>query len=137
MKRVLNTGDVVIIACVLIVTGIMTLYGNITGVGAPKGQSEDTAAGEVVITADGSVWKRMPLNQNAVVVYESDGRRNTIEINNGGVRMSEAGCPDKLCVKQGIISDSRRIIVCLPNRVTISIENLIENNSGVDIIVNN
>jgi hypothetical protein len=36
--------------------------------------------------------------------------------------MEYADCPDKLCIRQGIVSRSGERIVCLPNRVSITIE---------------
>ncbi len=45
---------------------------------------------------------------------------NTAVIENGCVYMKDATCPDKLCIKQGKLSDSSKTIVCLPNKVVIS-----------------
>lgn len=44
--------------------------------------------------------------------------------------MQSANCPDKLCVKQGKISDIGSI-VCLPNKVIIEIDR----NSDVDAVL--
>ncbi|HRR92028.1 MAG TPA: NusG domain II-containing protein [bacterium] len=41
---------------------------------------------------------------------------------NRKVRILSSPCPDKLCVKQGYISESGQVIICLPNRVVIKIE---------------
>lgn len=72
----------------------------------------------VVIYKDGSVFSALSLSKDAVV--NVDGK-NTVVIENGEVFMESADCPDQLCIRQGRISDSRREIVCLPNRVTVSI----------------
>lgn len=45
---------------------------------------------------------------------------NTAVIEKGYVYMKDATCPDKLCIKQGRLSDSSKTIVCLPNKVVIS-----------------
>lgn len=39
-----------------------------------------------------------------------------------GVRMIASPCPDKICIKQGFIKRLGESIVCLPNRVIISLE---------------
>lgn len=44
---------------------------------------------------------------------------NEIEIRPGSIGIISANCPDKLCVHQGFISDSRLPVTCLPNRVVI------------------
>jgi hypothetical protein len=45
-----------------------------------------------------------------------------VEVRNGKVRMLSAQCPDKLCVKQGWVSHTYEPIICLPQKVIISIE---------------
>ena len=37
-------------------------------------------------------------------------------------RIEEADCPDKLCVKQGTVSESGESLVCLPNRVVVAVK---------------
>lgn len=46
---------------------------------------------------------------------------NLVEIGDGRVRVIEADCPDKIDVKQGYISETHEMIVCLPNRLVIEI----------------
>jgi len=46
---------------------------------------------------------------------------NTVRIENGCAYMTDATCPDKLCIHQGKVSDSSKKIVCLPNRVTVEV----------------
>ncbi len=47
--------------------------------------------------------------------------QNIILVEPNAISMKTATCPDKLCVKQGEISDGMLPIVCLPNHVRISI----------------
>ena len=54
-------------------------------------------------------------------IYAINGGTNTIEIKDGKVRMLEAQCPNHLCVHQGWISLEGQSIVCLPNKVTVSV----------------
>ena len=44
---------------------------------------------------------------------------NVIEVEQGRVRVSEAHCPDALCVRQGWASGGPMPIVCLPHRLVI------------------
>lgn len=71
-----------------------------------------------VITVDGNEICRLPLDEDCIYRI---GETNTIEISDGTVRMIDADCPDKICIHTGRISDSGRAIICLPNRVVISI----------------
>ena len=43
-------------------------------------------------------------------------------IENGSVVMEWADCPDQLCVNHRSISRDGESIICLPNRVVVSIE---------------
>ncbi len=54
-------------------------------------------------------------------VIDIDGH-NKVVIYDGEVRMEEADCPDKLCVLQGKISRSGQTIICLPNKVMVTIK---------------
>jgi len=45
----------------------------------------------------------------------------SIEIVGGAIRVISSGCPQKLCVRQGSIRQTGEIIVCVPNKLTISI----------------
>ena len=44
---------------------------------------------------------------------------NVCEIRDGRAKMTEADCPDHLCMRQSAIGDQGGTIVCLPNRVVI------------------
>ena len=54
-------------------------------------------------------------------IYAINDGKNTIEIRDGKVRMTEADCPNHLCVRQGWISFSGQSIVCLPNELSVTI----------------
>lgn len=69
--------------------------------------------------------------QNGVLLYEIDvsageqlytvtyeGRKNTIHVENGKVSVSDADCPDHICVLHGALEKGNPI-VCLPNRLVI------------------
>lgn len=72
----------------------------------------------VIIRHNGNIVQKADLNTNAIIDI---GGKNTVVIEDGQVYMQYADCPDKLCMRQGSISDNRKEIICLPNRVTISV----------------
>lgn len=49
------------------------------------------------------------------------GFSNTVLVEPGRICVSEAGCPDQVCVHQGFIADGTVPIVCLPNKLIIEI----------------
>ena len=42
-----------------------------------------------------------------------------MEVRPGAIRVSEADCPDKICVGMGWLTDGAAPIVCLPHRLMI------------------
>ncbi len=52
---------------------------------------------------------------------ESENGYNIVHVEGGAVSVTEADCPDKVCVKQGRITGSAYPIVCLPHKLTIRI----------------
>lgn len=55
-------------------------------------------------------------------VTDDSGHVNVIEVEPGRIRVSEANCPDQVCVESGWLSSSLRPIVCLPAKLVIQIE---------------
>ncbi len=47
---------------------------------------------------------------------------NVVQIENGGARMVEADCHDKICIKEGFKNKNGQTIVCLPNRFVVEIK---------------
>ena len=45
--------------------------------------------------------------------------QNDITIENSGIFVSDADCPDKTCVKSGKLSNENFPIICMPHRLVI------------------
>ena len=77
----------------------------------------------VVVEVDGSETASYPLTEDRTVVLEGwNGGTNLLVIRDGAATVTEASCPDQLCVHQGTIRYSGQTIVCLPNRVVVTVE---------------
>ena len=78
--------------------------------------------GEAVVTVDGQTVAVLPLAADAALTVGEDlGFRNTVAVSGGRVRVTDADCPDKLCVRQGWISYDGESIVCLPHRLVVTV----------------
>ncbi len=79
----------------------------------------------VVVTVDGKEYGRYDLaKEQKVPIYNDQGEvTNTLLIRDHKADMIDADCRDLLCVKQKAIDRSGETIVCLPNRVVVSVEN--------------
>ncbi len=53
-----------------------------------------------------------------------------IVLSSDGVRVTDADCPDRLCVKTGKISRAGTAIACVPNRVVVTLRQ--EKNETID-----
>jgi len=74
---------------------------------------------DVVVEVDGKPAYTFPVTVNKVITVNSRCGDTLIEIKDGRVRIREAHCPNRLCVKQGWVS--RGVIVCLPNRIVVTV----------------
>lgn len=77
----------------------------------PKGNT-------VKIVHNGELLYTLPLDKNKTV----DLQICDIVIDNGTVKVIHSDCPNKLCEKTGKISKVGQKIICLPNKLVISIE---------------
>ena len=73
-----------------------------------------------VVTVDGAEVGRYPLNRPGT--FPLNGGSNILVVENGEAWVSEANCPDKICMGMGKISRNGEFIACLPNRLLIVVE---------------
>ncbi len=82
----------------------------------------------IVITVDNKVIEKISLNKaNETSLYDFnfDSDIGSIETRNGRVRMLEMSkeiCPKSICSETGWIDNSYKSIVCLPNKIVVTIE---------------
>lgn len=58
----------------------------------------------------------------SVTLDDGEGHINVLEIERGRIRVSEANCPDKVCVNTGWLESGLRPIVCIPSGLVIRLE---------------
>lgn len=76
----------------------------------------------VKVTVDGSLYGTYSLEENQEIPIIIDGvTANLLVIEDGQADVTEADCPDKLCVHQRAISKTKETIVCLPNKVVVEV----------------
>lgn len=77
---------------------------------------------EAEITVDGALYGTYPLDENREIPIETEGiTTNVLVIEDGKADMIRADCPDKICVHQAAVSHVGETIVCLPNRVVVTV----------------
>jgi len=112
MKKFIKPVDIVVVAVIVICSLLITWLFAYDG------------AKYAVVYVDGNEYGRYSLNKDEKQIIEisSSFGRNVIEIEKGKVLVLETTCPDKTEINAGAISKSGQSLVCLPNRLVISIE---------------
>lgn len=101
--------DIILIASILAVAIALFLIVELT---------KEEGAG-VVVKVDGVEVAEYSLSKSGT--YPLNGGTNTLVIEDGRAYLSDANCPDKLCVHQGKISRTGEVITCLPNKLTVTV----------------
>ncbi len=112
MKRKTLRNDIVLIAALLLAA---LLAWSILRLTREKG-------GEAVVTVDGRLAATIPLSIDTTLsIGTQQGFLNVVEVSGGRVRVMEADCPDRLCVRQGWIDRDGESIVCLPHKLVVTV----------------
>ena len=108
----IKKADILLFVCLLlfgIAVSWLSLSGSITGE-------------NVRVTVDGKLYG----------VHA--GHTNHITIKDGTVAMTSSSCKNQVCVQTGAISQTKDVIVCLPNKILVEIIGDKHKGGGVDVI---
>ena len=113
MKRI-GKKDILLIGILLLLAIVIWL-----GMGL-LGKKEGAYA---IVTVDGSFYGKYSLDTpQEISITIGETVTNILEIKDGKADMIHADCPDQLCVHQSSISRSKESIICLPNKVVVTVE---------------
>lgn len=101
--------DIILIASILTVAIALFLIVELT---------KEEGAG-VTVKIDGVKVAEYSLAKDGT--YPLGGGTNILVIENGKAYLTDANCPDKLCVHQGKIAMTGETITCLPNKLTVTV----------------
>lgn len=128
MEKKVKKNDIILIVVILVLA--LGSY-----IGIRYYQSVNTNAPTAVVTVKDVEYGRFPLDKNVTEKIElPDGAYNILVIQDGKADITEASCPDGICVNHRPISMVNETIVCLPNELVVEIENGEE--SDVDSMTN-
>ncbi len=106
--------DIILITAVILAAVIGIIYLNFF---RSPGES-------VTVTVDGEVYGVFSLSENIsedIYTGENNENLNRLVISDGKAFMETASCPDGICVSHKSIFRDGESIVCLPNRVVITV----------------
>ena len=110
--KTIRRNDILLISFLALVSVILLVIPIVTAV-----KPESPA---LLIQVDGKEYGTWPLDEDREI---SINDTNVCRIENGKVKMISADCPDQLCVRQSAIDENGGTIVCLPNKIVLSIVN--------------
>lgn len=78
--------------------------------------------GAVEVQVDGVTVAILPLDADTTYMIDgADGGHNTLVIADGKATVTEATCPDGVCVRHRAIDRAGQSIICLPNKVVVRV----------------
>ncbi len=125
-KRYLRN-DILLIAALLLVAAIGGLYLFVF-----RGNGNT-----VTVTVDGKLYAEYALTQNItkdIYTGENGEHCNRLVIRDGKAFMETATCPDGICVAHRAVFRNGESIVCLPNRVVVTVTT-VDSTDAPDIVV--
>ncbi len=79
--------------------------------------------GMAVVSVNGEEYGRYDLNHECTIsIPGADGGYNLLVISNHSASVTDADCPDKLCVRQKSADRQGESIICLPHRMVVRVE---------------
>ena len=76
----------------------------------------------VTVTVGGQQYTTLPLDTDtSISIPGIKGSANTLNIREGYADMTDATCPDRLCVHQKKVRCQGESLVCLPNQVIVTV----------------
>ena len=112
--------DIIVISVIIVASLLLFLVISLT-------KKEGSLA---VVEINGEVAGEYALSVDGVFVLNNG--TNVLVIENGTAYLNYSSCPDHVCEKTGKISYVGQTIVCLPNRLSITVKGNVQN--GVDLV---
>ena len=75
----------------------------------------------VTVTIDGELYGAYALSEDRDVDIDTRYGHNHLSIRDGSAQVTEADCPDGLCMYQGRISQNGEMNVCLPHLLIVEV----------------
>ena len=97
----------------------------------------DDLGKQAVVYLNNEVYGIYNLTDDQKIEIKNNNNYNLLEIKDGNISMIDASCHNHICIKEGPINTTNDTIVCLPNKifVTIVADDLnSDNNNSIDSI---
>lgn len=113
IMKVLGKRDIILAAAILLIAAAVFGFNSFL---------HRAPAVTAQITVDGQVAETLDLSKDTeLTITGAGGGTNHLIVKDGEIWCSEASCPDKVCVHQGKKHLNSDTIVCLPNKMIVTI----------------
>lgn len=113
MRKLIKKGDLIIVLSLLLLSCLIFV-----GIKAFSSNGN-----YVEIEQNGKIIAQLDINEDTSFdIVSGDKTTNTVVIKDSAVNVINADCPDKICQKHAPISKTGESIVCLPNKVFVTIK---------------
>lgn len=109
---VLTPGDLIVMGVIFAVSSVGLYLVTFRG----------HTGGTCVVEVEGKKVYELPLSEERDLAVSGPLGETVIKVEDGSVWVVDSPCPLKLCVKTGRIARTNEMIVCLPNKVVVTIE---------------
>lgn len=109
-------GDLIIVGIIIVLTAVFFLINLIR-------DRQSSGEESVLVIRDGRVIESYPLSEDITITLWDEERThyNLLMIRDGSAEISDANCPDKICVRSRAIARDGESIICLPHRLVLSV----------------
>ncbi len=118
-NKIVTKADLILIV-LLMILGIVPLFFIFTN---------DNVGNKINIDVNKTRYGTYSLKKNQTIrIKQPNGHVNIVEIKNGKARMKYSTCTNQNCVHQGDIESENQNIVCLPNKVIVTVDSSDDSN---------
>ena len=110
-RKLFSRNDLLLILLLALLAGMAMLYLHI--------KQKDGAI--VQVELEGEIYDSYDLNRDQTISIEGEDFVSTLVIKDGQAEMTQADCPDQICVDHRPISHDGETIVCLPHKLVVEI----------------
>jgi hypothetical protein len=111
LRRRVSPADLLVIAMLAVAVG--------AGLAAQTGVERGDRA---IVQINGQTERRLSLHRDATYRVQGAAGETRIQVSDDRVRIVEAPCHRKLCVRRGWLDSSGDTTTCLPNRLHVRVE---------------
>lgn len=113
----------------LVISGVLVIMAAVLLISGVSGKK-----GKYAVIQCGDITKTVSLEEQGKFTVEGCGE-TVFEVTDGKIRVIEPVCPDKICAETGYISRAGQSIICVPEKIIVTVKNEDYNNDSADVVV--